>query len=112
MKIIQFIYKDNIIAQQSADMYLNQIDEVKWLLADAYKCYPDEIETRYTTFELNPKLSNYDATPIGIVCFNSGYPQEVKGIFCGIDEKSDEFIDAMLGKNVERFIEKNLHFKF
>jgi hypothetical protein len=112
MKIIQFIYKDNIIAQQSADMYLNQIDEVKWLLADAYKCYPDEIETRYTTFELNPKLSNYDATPIGIVCFNSGYPQEVKGIFCGIDEKSDEFIDAMLGKNVEKFIEKNLHFKF
>jgi len=112
MKIIQFIYKDNIIAQQSADMYLNQIDEVKWLLADAYKCYPDEIETRYTTFELNPKLSNYDATPIGIVCFNSGYPQEVKGIFCGIDENSDEFIDAMLGKNVERFIEKNLHFKF
>ena len=111
MKIVQFIYKDSIIAQQSAEMYLNQIDEVKWLLADAYNCLPDEIETRYTTFELNPKLSNYDVTPIGIVCFNSGYPEAAKGIFCGINENSDEFIDAMLGKNVDNFIEKHLHFK-
>ena len=111
MKIIQFIYKDTIIAQQSADMFLNQIDEVKWLLAESYKCYPDDIETRYTCFELNPKLSNYDVTPIGIVCFNTSYPQVAKGIFCGINEDSDEFVDAMLGKNVENFIEKYLHFK-
>ena len=112
MKIIQFIYNDNIIAQQSANMFLNQIDEVKWLLADAYECLPDEIETRYTTFEMNPKLSNYDATPIGIVCFNSGYPQEANGVVCTADEKSDEFVDAMLGINLENFMCKNLHFKF
>ena len=112
MKIIQFIYKDTILAQQSADMFLNQIDEVKWLLAEAYKCYPDEIETRYTTFEVNPKLSNYDVTPIGIVCFNCGYPQQANGIVMTIDENSDEFLDVMLGKNIDEFIEKNLHFKF
>ncbi len=29
-----------------------------------------------------------------------------------IDETSDEFLDAMVGKNVENFIEKHLHFKF
>jgi hypothetical protein len=112
MKIIQFIYNDTIIAQQNADMYLNQVDEVKWLLADAYKCFPDEIETRYTTFELNPKLSNYDVTNKGIVCFNSGYPQVAKGIVSTINENSDEFVDAMIGINVEKFIEKHLHFKF
>lgn len=112
MKIIQFIYKDTIIAQQNAEMYLNQVDEVKWLLADAYKCLPDDIETRYTTFEMNPKLSNYDATSIGIVCFNSGYPQGASGVVCTIDESSDEFVDAMLGINVENFMNKNLHFKF
>lgn len=111
MKILQFIYKDNIIAQQSADMFLNQIDEVKWLLADAYECLPDDIETRLTTFELNPKLSNFDLTPLGIVCFNTSYPEIAKGVFCGIDESSDEFVDAMLGKNIESFIEKYLHFK-
>lgn len=112
MKIIQFIYNDTIIAQQNADMYLNQVDEVKWLLADAYKCFPDEIETRYTTFELNPKLSNYDVTPIGIICFNSGYPIKAKGIVSTINENSDEFVDAMIGINVDNFIEKHLHFKF
>ena len=112
MKIIQFIYNNSIIAQQSAELFLNQIDEVKWILADAYKCLPDEIETRYTIFEMNPKLSNYDVTPLGIVCFNSGYPEIVNGIISIVDENSDEFIDAMLGINVENFICKNLHFKF
>ena len=29
-----------------------------------------------------------------------------------IDETSDEFLDVMLGKNVDNFIEKYLHFKF
>ncbi len=28
MKLIQFIYNDNIIAQQSADMHLNRVDEI------------------------------------------------------------------------------------
>jgi len=37
MKLIQFIYKDTIIAQQNAEMFLNQIDEVKWLLANVDK---------------------------------------------------------------------------
>ena len=112
MKLIQFIYKDTIVAQQSAEMFLNQIDEVKWLLAEAYKCYPDDIETRYVTFEVNPKLSNFDVTNKGIVCFNTSYPEVAKGIVCTIDESSDEFIDVMLGKNVDEFIEKYLHFKF
>ena len=112
MKLIQFIYKDTIIAQQSADMFLNQIDEVKWLLAEAYKCYPDDIETRYTTLEVNPTLSNFDVTDKGIVCFNSGYPEVAKGIAMTINETSDEFLDVMLGKNVENFIDKYLEFKF
>ena len=112
MKLIQFIYKDTIVAQQSAEMFLNQIDEVKWLLAEAYKCYPDDIETRYVMFEVDPTLSNYDLTDKGIITFNDGYPEVAKGIVMTIDESSDEFLDAMVGKNVENFIEKHLHFKF
>lgn len=112
MKLIQFIYKDTIIAQQSAEMFLNQIDEVKWLLAESYSCYPDDIETRYVTFEVDETLSNYDLTDKGIITFNGGYPEVAKGIVMTIDESSDEFLDAMVGKNVENFIEKHLHFKF
>lgn len=112
MKLIQFIYKDTIVAQQSAEMFLNQIDEVKWLLAEAYSCYPDDIETRYVMFEVDPTLSNYDLTDKGIITFNGGYPEVAKGIVMTIDESSDEFLDAMVGKNVENFIEKHLHFKF
>jgi len=112
MKLIQFIYKDTILAQQSAEMFLNQIDELKWLLAEAYECYPDDIETRYVTFEVNPSLSNYDLSKKGIITFNGGYPEMAKGIVMTIDETSDEFLDAMVGKNVETFIEKHLHFKF
>jgi hypothetical protein len=112
MRIIQFIYKDTILAQQSADMYLNQVDEVKWLLADAYKCYPDEIETRYTTLEISNELSTFDVGNKGLFTFNSGRPKVASGIFCTMDETTDEFLDAMVGKNVENFIDKHLHFKF
>jgi hypothetical protein len=112
MKLVQFIYKETIIAQQNADMFLNQIDEVKWLLAESYQCYPDDIETRVVNLEVEPILSNYDVTNEGIITFNSGYPEVAKGIVMSVDETSDEFLDAMIGKNVYEFIEKHLDFKF
>lgn len=112
MTLIQFILNNNVIAQQSADMYLNQIDELKWFLADAYKCYPDDIEARYVVLEVNGDLSVYDATAEGIVCFNSGYPEPAIGIMMDVAEDSDEFLDAIIGKNLEKFIEKHLHFRF
>jgi hypothetical protein len=112
MKLIQFIYNDNVIAQQNSDMFLNKIDELKWILADVYNCYPDEIEARYVTLETNREMSEYDLTDKGIVCCSSGYQKTVNGILCDISENSNEFIDAMLGKNVDEFIEKHLHFKF
>ena len=112
MKLIQFIYKDTILAQQSADMFLNQVDELKWLLAEAYECFPDDIETRYVTFDSNPKLSNYDVTDKGIITFNGEYPIATKGIIMTINESSDEFLDVIQGKNIDNFIEKYLHFSF
>lgn len=112
MRIIQFIYNNHVIAQQSAEIFLNQIDELKWILADAFDCLPDEIETKYTTFDLNPTLSNYDVTTGGIICFNSSYPDIITSIACSIDENSDEFLDAIMGKNVENFIENYLHLSF
>ena len=111
MKVIQFIYKNTIIAQQPATMFLNQVDEVKWLLAEAYDCYPDDIETRITSFETNPIHSNYDVNNKGIVNFNDSYPIEAKGIVM-LNASDDEFLDAIQGKNVDTFIEKYLHFSF
>ncbi len=112
MKLIQFIYNDNVIAQQNADMFLNQIDELKWVLAEAYKCLPDEIEARHVTLETNIKMSEYDLTKRGLSHYSNGYTKGAKGILVSIDESSDEFLDAMVGKNIDEFIEKHLHFKF
>lgn len=112
MKIVQFIYNDNVIAQQSADMELDRVDEVKWLLADAYKCLPDEIETRYVGFDSNPILSNYDVSSKGIESFNSSYPKQANGILMTLDTSDDEFLDAIQGKNIDNFINKHLHFSF
>jgi len=112
MKLIQFIYNDNIIAQQSADMHLNRVDEIKWLLAEAYKCFPDDIETRYIQLEVKPILSNYDVSNKGIVSFNSNQPTNVKGVIMNLADSDDEFLDAIQGKNIDRFVEKHLQFKF
>ena len=112
MRLIQFIYKDTIIAQQNADMFLNQIDEVKWLLADAYKCYPDDIETKYVRLDNKSILSNYDVSKKGIVAFNGNEVTNVKGVIMKLKDSDDEFLDAILGKNIERFIDKHLEFNF
>lgn len=111
MKIIQFIYNNDILAQQSADMFLNQIDEVKWLLAETYKCYPDDIETRIVTLESN-KLSFFDVSTKGITPFNTTFPIYVSGVSMLIDENNDEFLDAVQGKNIDNFIEKYLVLSF
>jgi hypothetical protein len=112
MKLVQFIYNDNVIAQQSADMELDRVEEVKWLLADAYKCLPDEIEARYVGFSSIPILSNYDVSNKGIEPFNSGYPKQADGILMTLDTSDDEFLDAVQGKNIKSFVEKHLHFSF
>jgi len=112
MKLIQFIYNDNIIAQQSADMELDRVDEIKWLLAEAYQCFPDEIETIYVGFDLKPNLSNYDVNKKGIVSFNGGEPTNAKGVVMTLSDSDDEFLDAIQGKNIDRFVEKHLQFKF
>lgn len=112
MTLVQFIYNNNVIAQQSADIYLNQIDELKWFLAENYKCYPDEIETRYVNLDVSDDLSVYDVTADGIICFNSGRPDTVIGMIMDVSEDSDEFYNAILGKNIDDFIEKHLHFTF
>lgn len=112
MKIIQFLYKDNIIAQQPATLWLNEIDEIKWLLAESYKCFPDDIEIRVAYFETKKDLSTLDCDNKGIFIFNGNYPTYVNGVMMTINESSDEFLDVIQGKNIDNFIEKYLHFSF
>ena len=112
MKLIQFIYNNEVIAQQSADMFISRVEEIKWLLADVHNCFPDDIETKYVRLDDKPMLSNYDVSKKGIVAFNGNEVTSVKGVIMKLKDSDDEFLDVIQGKNINNFVDKHLEFKF
>lgn len=93
MKVIQFKIDGEVIIEKHDDLFLNQIDEIKWDLAQIFDITTDDIEV--TSLEIHDELSTLDVTSEGLVYFNGAYPNPIKGMTCVLKEGSDEFLDAM-----------------
>jgi len=102
MKVIQFIIEGEVIIEKHENLYLNQIDEIKWDLAKIFDITPDDVEV--STFELEEELSTLDATDKGLVYFNGLYPRPIVGMTCILEEGSDEFLDAMNNGTILNYI--------
>jgi len=102
MKVIQFIIEGEVIIEKHENLYLNQIDEIKWDLAKIFDVTPDDVEV--TTFELEEELSTLDVTDKGLVYFNGLYPNPIVGMTCILEEGSDEFLDAMNNGSILNYI--------
>jgi hypothetical protein len=93
MTVIQFSINGEVIIEKHEDLYLNQIDEIKWDLANIYDITPDEVEV--TKLDVDDELSTLDVSSEGLVYFNGIYPHPIKGMTCVLKEGSDEFLEAI-----------------
>lgn len=119
MQIIQFKYQNEIIAQQSTDLSIDKVMEIKNFLANIFQCNSEDIET-ITINKWNEKIehsthySQFDVSDKGIYKWDSLYADDevIYKVSSNVDESSEEFLDAIIGINVENFIEKHLELSF
>lgn len=89
-----FKINNEIVLEESTDLYLNQIDELKWAIARECECAYDDIEVEKV--ELSMEVSeDVDLSVDGLVFWKSLYMQPIKGVSCDLEEGSDEYLDAI-----------------
>jgi len=104
-KKLLFKVDNEVVLEESGDLYLNHIDEIKWVIAEELECGFDDVEVE--VFEFPIELSEeIDLTDEGLVFWKSLHHKPILGVFCEYEEGSDEYLDAILDGSIE----EKLHF--
>lgn len=88
---ILFKVKGETVAEEYTDLFLSEIDNFKWVIAEECQCHYDDVDVEYIPIE--QELSDYDVTADGfIVNFKDTYFTPIIGVKCNVD------IDTLLDK--------------
>jgi hypothetical protein len=93
-KKVLFKINDEVVLIEDGDLYLNQIDEIKWKIVEECECRFDDIEVDILD-NLIVLSDEVDVSDIGLVFWKAYYPQAIQGVECDLVEGSDEYLDAM-----------------
>lgn len=92
-KKILFKVNNEVVVEEKDDLFLNQVDEIKWAVALEFRVALDEVEVEMID-ELDSS-DEIDVTPLGMVFWKALYPDPIKGVSCDLVENSDEYFDAI-----------------
>lgn len=97
---------DNVVmVEENRDLYIGEIDRLKELVAQECDCSIDEVEVE--TIETEMEMSeDIDCTSDGLVFWRSLEFKTIQGVYCELEEGSDEYLDALNNGTLE----KHLHF--
>lgn len=96
-KKLLFKINNEIVVEESGDLYLNQIDEMKWIIASECECNYDDIDVELV--ESKQEISEeIDVTTGGMIFWKSLEHRIIVGIKLNSDlvEGSDAYLDAIL----------------
>ena len=93
-KKVLFKVNDEVVLEEDGDLFLNQIDEIKWKIVEECECRFDDIEVDIVDNVLDLS-DDIDVSDNGLIYWKAYYPQPIQGIDCELVEGSDEFLDAM-----------------
>ena len=92
-KTIIFKLDGEVILEERCNLYLNQIDELKWNIALELGCTYDDIEVE--TIEVPVEMSDdVDISSIGMIFWKDTYFTPIVGTACSLEEGSDAWLDA------------------
>lgn len=100
---ILFKINNEVILEESRDLYLNQIDELKNLIAKECDCTFDEVEVERVEMA-NDISEDIDVSNKGMHFWKSIYMQPIQGVYCILDEGSDEHLDAINNGTIEEYL--------
>lgn len=100
-----FKVHNEVVTEESEDLFINQIDEIKWIIAQELECSFDEVEVEVLEYPIEYS-DEIDVTEEGLIFWKALHHKPIKGVFCELKEGSDEYLDAMLNGRLE----EHLHF--
>jgi hypothetical protein len=98
---IKTLFKINkeVILVEEGDLFLNQINLIKWKIVEECGCKFEEIDIDILDDGLD--LSNeIDVSDIGLIYWKAYYPQPIQGIDCDFEVGSDEYLDAIIDGSI------------
>lgn len=100
---ILFKINNEVILEESIDLYLNQIDELKHLIAKECDCTFDEVEVERVEMA-NDISEDIDVSDIGLIFSSALYHNPIKGVYCTLDEGSDKYLDAINNGTIGEYL--------
>ena len=100
---ILFKINNEVVVEESTDLFLNQIDEMKWIIASECECAFDDIEVERV--ELPIEISDdVDVSVMGMHFWKSLDLMPIQGVYATLEEGSDEYLDAILDGSIEKHL--------
>ena len=100
-KIVEYKINGEVVCTLRGDVFLNQIDEMAWVIAS--ECEVPIYEIDHEIVELTEEMSEIDVTDKGLVLWTDASCKIITGISIPFELGSDEHLDFMLDE-----VEKNL----
>ncbi len=101
--ITLFKINEEVIIEEKRVLYANQIDEMKWIIAEECSCSYDDIDVEFVEHE-RELAEQVDISVIGLIFFDALYLEPIQGVECQLEEGSDEYLDAILDGTIERYL--------
>lgn len=100
----KFVFKVNnqIVLEDTRELYPNQVDEMKWFVAKECSCHYDDVNVE--TVETSVALSEIDVDKFGLFDWKSLDCNYLTGLKLSLVEGSDEHLDAVANGTLENFI--------
>ena len=102
-KKIVFKIENVVIVEETKDLTIDEINNLKNIIAQECECTPDEVEV--DTIEAEVEMSTeIDCTSNGLVYWKSLDHKPIKGVSCLLTEGSDKYLDAINDGTIEEFL--------
>lgn len=102
-KRILFKVNGEVKVEETRDLFLNEIDEMKWIVASECECSIHDVDVEIEVIKSKEELSEYDVSSDGIVNWKDPYFKTITGVQCITN--MDDFLDSMNTKNVAENLE-------
>jgi hypothetical protein len=94
-KKLLFKINNEVVIEETMELYLDQIDKLKRIIAEECGCCIDDIDVEVIVEHSKQELSNLDVNEHGMFFWNESDAVILGGIGCEIEFGSDEYLDAI-----------------
>lgn len=94
-KKLLFKINNEVIIEETMELYLDQIDALKRIIAEECGCCVDDIDVESVIEHSKQDLSKLDVNEYGMFIWDEYDAIILGGIGCSIEFGSDEYLDAV-----------------